>query len=82
MSNEKVILNSLLALVIVTVCFLVRLLLIPIFALVMGLPFFFLWNFAMPPFGLPTLSYLQGVCLLIVASWLLPTSYVPIKIKE
>jgi hypothetical protein len=48
----------------------------------MGLPFFFLWNFAMPPFGLPTLSYLQGVCLLIVASWLLPTSYVPIKIKE
>ena len=60
----------------------VRLFLFPIFALILGIPFFFCWNYVMPDFGLPFLSYLKCVCFLLVFGWLCPISYHPLLIDK
>lgn len=55
-----------------------RLLLIPVMALVYGIPFWYLWNHIMLAFGLPRLSYLHASGLLVILSWVFPSVYIPI----
>lgn len=55
-----------------------KLLLLPVITLIYGVPFQYLWNHIMPAFNLPQLSYLHASGLLLIFSWVFPTSHIPI----
>lgn len=55
-----------------------KLLLLPVITLIYGIPFQYLWNKIMIDFGLPHLSWLHASGLLLIFSWIFPTSHIPI----